>query len=312
MTACPLCNRPSDRGARLERIGETLKVTCDRCGGFDITDSAVAELERGRFSNERWKLSAATRQATERGRRLRLTSDDMEAVVKTTEPPVGPLEGIDRFIVWLAGQQPFHERFIPVRPDDISAVMGVPDGAAAQYYLETARDQLHLLEIKGVGGALGCRLTIAGWRRHEEARQSRPDSLQAFVAMWFDDGMDSIYSDGFAPGISDAGYRPYRVKDEEHGGKIDDLIVRQIRRSGIVVADFTAQRPNVYYEAGFADGLGIPVIRCVREPEAKDLHFDTRQYGHIVWQDGNDLRKKLRNRIEANFPVGAAQRPPAP
>ena len=103
--------------------------------------------------------------------------------------------------------------------------------------------------------------------------------------------------------------------------RIDDEV--QIRRSAFVVADFTAvargyerkqgERPaiaNVYFEAGFAQGLGKTVIRTVREDCVGDLHFDIRQFSHIVWTDAADLKRRLTARILATItplPAGVGQ-----
>ena len=47
-----------------------------------------------------------------------------------------------------------------------------------------------------------------------------------------------------------------------------------------MVADFTCEkgkvRGGVYYEAGFAQGIGIPVIWTVAKDSLDDVHFDTR------------------------------------
>jgi len=67
------------------------------------------------------------------------------------------------------------------------------------------------------------------------------------------------------------------------------------------VADFTGSRGGVYFEAGFALGLGIPVIWSCRKNDVKKVHFDTRQYNHIVWNDSSDLYRQLRDRIEATI-----------
>jgi nucleoside 2-deoxyribosyltransferase len=69
-----------------------------------------------------------------------------------------------------------------------------------------------------------------------------------------------------------------------------------------VVADFTGDRGGVYYEAGFAQGLGIPVIWTVREDWLDRIHFDTRQYNHIHYATPEELRKALKNRILATIP----------
>jgi nucleoside 2-deoxyribosyltransferase len=86
------------------------------------------------------------------------------------------------------------------------------------------------------------------------------------------------------------------------------VIVAEIRRSGLVVADFTGNRGGVYFEAGFAMGLGIPVIWTCRDTDINAVHFDTRQYNHIVWKEAGDLREQLQRRIEATIPGRAIRR----
>lgn len=69
-----------------------------------------------------------------------------------------------------------------------------------------------------------------------------------------------------------------------------------------MIADFTGNRNGVYFEAGFAMGLGIPVIWTCRKDHIDNVHFDTRQYNHIVWETPEELREKLTYRIEATIP----------
>jgi hypothetical protein len=173
-------------------------------------------------------------------------------------------------------------------------------------------------------------ITPAGWDRVEKYREERPDSRQAFVAMWADKEMDPVYEKGIKAGIEDAGYECKLIKVVEHNGEIDDLIKTEIRRSLFIVADITAgrcrncvecnyikdkanecadqvkPRAGVYFEAGFAIGLGKQVIWTVRDDQAKEMHFDTRQYNHIIY-DKNDiemLRKRILSRIVAVFGQG--------
>ena len=61
---------------------------------------------------------------------------------------------------------------------------------------------------------------------------------------------------------------------------------------------------GVYFEAGFAQGLGLKVIWTCHEDHVKDLHFDTRQENHITWENPEDLREKLKNRIRAVIGFG--------
>ena len=136
------------------------------------------------------------------------------------------------------------------------------------------------------------------------------DSSQAFVAMWFDDRMKDVYDNGIRPAIEEAGYSSLRIDEKPDVDKIDDEIIAEIRRSRFVVADFThgddGARGGVYFEAGFAFGLDIPVIYTCLEDIVDKLHFDTRQYAHILWSKENtdQLRAKLRNRILARMGEG--------
>jgi hypothetical protein len=71
----------------------------------------------------------------------------------------------------------------------------------------------------------------------------------------------------------------------------------------LVVADFTGHRGGVYFEAGYAQGRGIPVIWCCRKDDIEHAHFDTRQNNHVTWTTPAELRELLKNRIAATLPV---------
>ena len=153
-----------------------------------------------------------------------------------------------------------------------------------------------------------CTLTVKGHARLAELENVRISSSNAFVAMWFDKTMNEAYEKGVRPGIEEAGYQAVRIDRQEHNNRIDDEIIAEIRRSRFVVADFThgddGARGGVYYEAGFAHGLGIPVIFTCREDCLEKVHLDTRQYNHIVWDDPGQLRTAIRNRIRATVGEG--------
>ena len=122
--------------------------------------------------------------------------------------------------------------------------------------------------------------------------------------------MDESYRNGVAPAVRDAGYNPLRIDQKEHINKIDDEIIAEIRRSKFLISDFTqgsdGARGGVYYEAGFAHGLGLPVIFTCRGDSLDNLHFDTNHYNHIVWTNSADLREKLTQRILAVMGTGPA------
>ena len=134
---------------------------------------------------------------------------------------------------------------------------------------------------------------------------------KCFVAMSFDPSLTSAYEQGMIPAIvQDCKFSVERLDRVEHNESINDRILAGIRGSQFTVADFTFQRPNVYFEAGFALALGRTVIWTCRETDAENLQFDTRQMNYIRWADPQDLRSKLTPRILATvaLPFRAAQR----
>ena len=108
--------------------------------------------------------------------------------------------------------------------------------------------------------------------------------------MWFDPSMDAFFKHLERSFEEEADLILVRIDRVEHNNKIDDEIIAALRRSRLVLADFTCpddgklHRGGVYYEAGFAHGLNKNVIFLVREDCVEHLHFDTRQYNHIVWK----------------------------
>jgi hypothetical protein len=157
--------------------------------------------------------------------------------------------------------------------------------------------------LDGVGSGLSSRITPNGWSRLQEISTPAINSKNAFVAMWFDASVHPAWLDAIKPAIEDAGYEAIRIDKKEHNNKIDDEIVAGIRGCKFLVADFTGQRGGVYFEAGFAQGLGKQVIWLCREDELDQVHFDTRQYSHIPWKpdDLPALRVALKNRVEATI-----------
>jgi len=146
------------------------------------------------------------------------------------------------------------------------------------------------------------RITAQGWKRILELqKQPAGNSKQAFVAMWFDNSTHGTYDDGIKKAIEDCNYNAVRIDLKEHNNKICDEIIAEIRKSKFVVADFTGNRGGVYFESGFALGLGIPVIWTVHKDQLNDIHFDTNHYNHIPYSTPEELHEKLYNRIRATI-----------
>ena len=159
-----------------------------------------------------------------------------------------------------------------------------------------------LAEAKAMSGE--CEILPGGYMRLDELRRHPTASAQGFVAMWFHEDLSDAYSTGFEIGVFQAGYDPVRIDRIEHINKIDDEIISQINASKFLVADFTGHRGGVYFEAGYAMGLGLPVFWACRKDHLSELHFDIRQFNCIDWESPGELAERLSKRIEAVLGLG--------
>ena len=179
-------------------------------------------------------------------------------------------------------------------------------------FLISSMEKYGYVENEQTGNGNETLVTAEGHARIAELATST-DSAQAFVAMWFDPSMNEVYERAIKPAIEGAGYDAFIINRHDFTGKIEDEIIAQIRQSRFIVANFThapdaTVRGSVYYEAGFAHGLSIPVIFTARE--GSELHFDTAHYNHIMWMpdDLPMLREGIRNRILAVTELGPGPR----
>lgn len=145
-------------------------------------------------------------------------------------------------------------------------------------------------------------ITVKGWEKIHELTQKENEVQQGFIAMSFRPETSSIWRI-FAETIRECGYHPQRIDQKEHNNQIVPEIFFEIKRSKFLVVDVTYPNFGAYYEAGYGEALNKQVIVCCRreEFESKESrpHFDIAQKSTVVWEDEEDLKKKLYRRIEA-------------
>ncbi len=271
-------------------------IKCPICGEHRLSERLANKLGLYPLDNS-YVFSAAIREQNEKG--LVPWVEDLEELKSSVAIPHGPLEAIDRILLHIYKKMSSASEFLEINPETDFPLGYAHDASEFEFLIQKA---LELFYLEEGPFQQQYRLALNGWRRIDHLRQNEVKSNQAFVAMWFNNDLDDAWLNGIKPALEQTGYAPLRIDLKQHNEKIDDQIIAEIRKSGLLVADFTGQRGGVYFEAGFAMGLGIPVIWTCREEDVAKLHFDTRQYNHIVWNDAADLREKLIARIEATLP----------
>lgn len=96
-----------------------------------------------------------------------------------------------------------------------------------------------------------------------------------FVAMSFlDEGSSEVYS-AIKDECSKLGLKAKRVDENVGAGFIIREITELIEDAEFIVFDLTHERPNVYYELGYAHGVGNePMDILLIAKEDTKLHFD--------------------------------------
>jgi len=120
---------------------------------------------------------------------------------------------------------------------------------------------------------------------------------QVFVIMKFDDAvLNSAYEGVIKPIVKKHKYISLRIDEIQDSGKITDQIIEEISKSEIVIADLSGERPNCYYEAGFAHAIGKEMIFTIRK--GTPIHFDLSSYRFIEWDTEQTLRTQLNSRFK--------------
>ncbi|PEF16527.1 nucleoside 2-deoxyribosyltransferase [Bacillus cereus] len=317
---CPIC---SSNIAEPQMVGGAFAMyyKCEKCGDFALSDMAKFSLKAAEI-RERRKLSAVLRKRKIRGLgRIMIFHEKPSQELSNFPYPIYLLddllgeypenisERLNESLINLGKLTDFPGDQLIISNKSMPLFFAQSDEVKEMEYIIKQLSQDGLIEVQIIDDSLTYEIlpayitvTVKGWNRIADLENiSGSESKQVFVAMWFASEMDSAYKNAIATAVKEAGFDPIRIDKVEHNNKIDDEIIAKIKQSKFVIADFTGHRGGVYFEAGYAMGLGKPVIWTCREDDLTNLHFDTRQYSHIVWRDEMELKELLLNRIKATI-----------
>lgn len=296
---CPLCETSSeyDRGEG----GRTGWFSCPRCGEFE-TDFV---LTVGVDSDSCHLLSGLTRERTDRKRTpLLINVDNMDDLIGLAPKRVS--DKANRLLSALVRRTKYFGESIRLDFSTDHAIAFAQNNDELRSFAKLLHNQ-YLIEM-GAGSRQGVDVTVTarGFELLEIGGTAGAASDSAFVAMWFDSSVNDAYQSGIKPAIEDdCGFQAVRNDNVEFNGDVIDEIFSGIRTARFIIAEFTDHRNGVYFEAGFAMGLRVPVIWVCREDEMDNAHFDTSHFNHITWRDPAILREKLARRIQATIGTGS-------
>jgi len=299
---CILCEqeaemRPSQR--------DEFCIECKTCGNYWLDDLTEDEFKANRSKEERAMISAYTRELLEHNAsppKLHILDNqgEIEKIIEKYRNKT-IYEKLGKLILYLEKKSNYFGESIGIDFTKDYPVTYSKNISEFENLCRQGKDARFLSMAEHTDTEQEVVLTWDGWQEAERIKEAGPLSKKCYVAMSFEPSLEEVYENGIKPAIIEAGYDPIRIDKEEHNEKICDVIIAEIRSCKFLVADVTYQRQNVYYEAGFSQGLNRDVVWMCRADDMENVHFDTRQYNHIIWENPEDLKKKLVNRIKATI-----------
>lgn len=267
----------------LGQLNSQYRYVCPSCGTFRMSDVFNGGDTDTHGRSQKHLLSGYAREMADNGKEAYFSTETANTILDSPLIPQSPVEKMDKLLLWYYKQSEVFGKTIKI--SEAPAICYAVNTSELKKLYEQVIGSYLILAINGgqlFNGNQSVSLSLKGHQYCTELLSRKKHSSSAFVAMWFSDEISGVYGDAIAPAIVECGFRPVRVDNIEHNNDITDEIIAGIKNSRFIVADMTGYRGGVYYEAGFARGLGIPVIFTCR----KDCCFEKKATIHpqCYWQ----------------------------
>ncbi len=150
------------------------------------------------------------------------------------------------------------------------------------------------VKLRGTTMFQGMNLTLKGWERYAQEKRGELKGSYGFIALQFEDpDLDSFVRNVVKPAVEEEiEYDLVDMRDVARVGVIDDIMRVQIRDADFVIVDLTHDNSGAYWEAGYAEGLGKPVVYiCERTKfQERGTHFDTNHCTTVLWSQDEPER----------------------
>ena len=161
----------------------------------------------------------------------------------------------------------------------------------------TSTTRLHTGGIVGIDADL----TLGGWELYEAEKRGQTSGDYGFLAMEFGDAaLEDFVGKVVKPIVKkELSYDLVDMRDVSQAGIIDNIMRVKIRDAAFVIADLTHDNRGAYWEAGYAERLGKPVVYICEQQKfgQEKTHFDTNHCTTIPWfreeSNHDDFKQKL-------------------
>lgn len=316
---CPVCNQVLKTPSSWVEVtvnepyeGGQFRVNCDVCGTYDLSQVVLQDV-RQRFADSPELaplISYAIRKMQKEDSIPLIRAALFKKLTETTLPPLQ--EQAENLITWLGDKTTSSPGSpVDVMFEEVTPIIGSPDKQTARFVIKSMQEKGYLADSGHTVAFAPTNLTFDGWKYYEELKHTASESYLAFMAMPFrNEALDKVYKECFKPAVAKTGFELRRVDENAPAGLIDNRIRVEIRKAQFLIAELTNDNSGAYWEAGFAEGLGRPVIYTCEKTffEKNETHFDTNHCHTIVWSfdDLGQASEALKATIRATLPTKAA------
>lgn len=300
---CPICKFKA--GITQGPHNDYVDIDCPKCGDYQASDYIIFSSDIHKNKDKMPVLSYWIKKHQIPNDRVKLTVELINDILSTVSLP--SLSEQSENLIRLVGDS-------VKKPDEfylnnyayIASIIGSYDGMSVRYIIE------HLDSVGLINGLIDSGkeaqiyLTFSGWELYDKIKKISSDSDFAFMAMQYNDPtLEKIYKEHLKIAVKQTGFDLRRLDERLRAGLIDDQLRIEIRKCKFLIADLTHGNYGAYWEAGFAEGLGKPVIYLCQKKifEEKKTHFDTNHLTTITWELetlDNDI-ERLKATIRTTF-----------
>lgn len=309
---CTICNEPN---TPYQIDGKNCFCDCPNCGRYHKSLSFEGKFYEDR-RNEFYKISSYIKEQNKqfnnfpiinikkfeeilniRDKRIK---EKFDLLLMFLEKLSGKIRFMKDYNIVMSNIGELDERISQLCKDVLTECWIKDYKELGQLFNKAIERNLILGEVELSGACVFSELTFDGIEYIESLENINQNSKNIFAAFNFEDNLQDVFNTHLKTAIESEGFNYVVVNQDnvDHNKSINDEIIVKLKSSRIVIADFTNHRNSVYFEAGYAMGMNIPIIWTCQEGHEDDMSFDTRQFPHIIWKDKDDLVKQVIDRIK--------------
>jgi nucleoside 2-deoxyribosyltransferase len=304
-SVCPVCLDLHSSNAKITTGHGGSRIDCQNCGVFGCSEEAWDDILDPQSSAgckltavQRSKLSHRIRAAGADGTSKwpKINFDFVERFVADGFPGPSPAQQASNLIRYIGDEVSKTGERLEQLPINLFAIIGSPNpDFAGELTLELIRKgTLVGNERRAMGispSALYVGLTLKGWEDYQAEISGKFAGKYGFIALKFGDSiLDPFVQNEVKPAVKiGIGFDLIDLRDVSQAGVIDNIMRAQIRDSAFVLVDLTHDNSGAYWEAGYAEGLGKPVIYLCEKSkfDQAKTHFDTNHCTTVIWERDN-------------------------